>query len=55
MTKTFKRWTLMNAKTGSLSKTLSFVNRDDARFAKMVRGGASKYKIYDTVTSRVVR
>lgn len=55
MTKTKNRWTLMNAKTGKLVKTLSFRTRDDARFVKSIRGGASKYNIFDTVTGQVVR
>ena len=55
MTKTNKRWTLMNTKNGKLVKTLSFRTRDDARFEKAIRGGAAKYNIFDTVTGQVVR
>ena len=53
MTKTFKRWTLMNAKTGKLVKSQSFFTRDEARFIKSV--SSLPYKIFDNVTGTVVR
>lgn len=51
MTKTNKRWTLMNAKTGKLLRSRSYATRDTARFFKSF----GNYKIWDNVTGRVVR
>lgn len=51
MTKPYKRWTLMNAKTGKLLKTRSYSARSTARFFKK----DGDYQIFDTWTGRIVR